>query len=137
MKGPGVVFATTVAACVFILCNLAMAKSPQCETKNWNHGTLQTLAATLPAGSHTQEIIISVKNLDDNDYEGTCPNNPPDPPSLDNGPQRQCQPSKFGDMVTEWVHDKDEGDKHSVTIQIKNGDQAPPRTVKLCVKYTE
>ena len=115
MKRSFVGFATGAAVGILLLCNVATAKS-QCETRNWNHGTQQTLAVSLPEGSTTQQIIISVKNLDDNDFEGTCPNNPPQPPSLENGPQRQCQPGKFNDMTTEWVRDRDEGDKHTVTI---------------------
>jgi len=114
---------------------VAQVKS-RCRTKNWDRGTNQAIAVTLPEGSTTQEIIISVKNLEDPDFEGTCPNNPP-PPTLLNSYERQCTPDKFADMDTEWVRDEDQDDKHTVTIDIKNGEQAPLRNVKLCVKYTE
>jgi hypothetical protein len=93
------------------------------------------MSVELPAGSTTKQIIISVKNLDDNEYQGTCPTSVPSPATVENNPQRQCKPGKFGDMTVEWVRDQDEGDKHIVSLEIKNGDQAPPRTVKLCVKY--
>jgi len=38
-------------------------------------------------------------------------------------------------MTVEWVQDQEEGEEHTVTAEIKNGDQAPLRTVKLCVLY--
>ncbi len=121
---------------VLLLSNVATAKSA-CQTKNWNHGTQQTMTAELPDGSTTEQIIISVRNLDDNEFQGSCPVSVPSPPTVGNYENRKCTPEKFNDMTTEWVKDKDEGDKHTVSIELKNGDQAPPRTVKLCVKYNE
>jgi len=129
-------FSATVIIAMLFSNNVVMAQvKSRCRTKNWDHGTNQAIAVTLPEGSSTQEIIISVKNLEDKDFEGTCPNAPP-PPTLLNGFEKQCTPGKFADTATEWVRDEDEDGKHTVTIDIKNDDQAPPRTVKLCVKYT-
>jgi hypothetical protein len=120
---------------LLLSCSLASGKSA-CQTKNWNHGTQQTMTVELPDGSTTSGVIISVKNLDDNEYQGTCPSSGLPAPSVETYEQRKCSPAKFADMTTEWVNDKDEGDKHTLSIEIKNGNEAPPRQVKLCVKYT-
>jgi hypothetical protein len=133
----GISFSATVIMAVLLFDNVIMAQvKSQCRIKNWDHGTNQPMAVALPEGSTTQQIIISVKNLEDRDFEGTCPSDPP-PPTLLNDYQRQCTPDKFADMNTEWVRDEVEDNKHTVTIDLKNGDQAPPRTAKLCVQYTE
>jgi hypothetical protein len=111
----------------------SLVESTVCETRNWNHGTQQTMHVSQPTGSTTRQIVISVKNLDDNEFQGACPSSVPYPPEDGNYAQRKCTPRKFHDMTVEWVRDQDEGDKRTVTVEIKNGNQAPARTVKLCV----
>ncbi len=118
---------------ILLSTNIVLAESPACQERNWNSGTQQTMSVNLPAGSTTKEIIISVKNLDANEFDGKCPSSVPYPPTVQNYEQRKCKPQV--DMTVERVLDRDEGDKHVVTIEIKNGNEAPPRTVKLCVKY--
>lgn len=125
------------AVVIGLSCGYASQASAKvmCTSRNWNHGTQQSISVQLPEGSTTKKIVISVKNLTDNSFEGTCPSHVKS--SSEEYETRQCEPEKFHDMTVEFVRDRDEGDKHSVTVEIKNGDQAPPREVKLCVKYDE
>lgn len=113
----------------------ALAEPPTCLSRNWNHGTQQVISLSIPPESKTKQIVISVENLDDNEFQGSCPSSVPYPPTDTNNPHRRCTPSKFADMTVEWVRDLDEGDQHTVSIEIKNGNNAPPRTVKACVRY--
>ena len=121
-----------ISAAMLISTSVVLAEV-ECQERNWNHGTNQSMSVRLPAGSTTKAIIMSVKNLDDNEYQGKCPSGV----QSNTLPyeKRQCEPAKLHDMTVESVVDNDEGDRHMVTVAIKNGDQAPPRMVKLCTKY--
>ena len=63
-----------------------------CQERNWNHGTQQTMTVNVPGD--TKKIIISVKNLDANAFDGTCPSSVPDPPTVGNYEQRKCDPQR-------------------------------------------